>query len=227
MEKRFLELCLEAGLSLPAIGRLTGKLPGTVGYWVKKHGLEANGSAKFSQRGPIDRAVLEEMIDAGLTLREMADRLGTNIKRVHYWVQKHGLKTTGGKRIVAIRLARAEGRSEVMLECPTHGATPFWLGRTGVRCRQCNADGVAKRRRRVKEILVEEAGGACRRCGFNEAQVALEFHHLDPAVKSFGISAAGVTRSLDRQRAEAAKCVLLCANCHAMVEAGVAEVPVE
>jgi predicted HNH restriction endonuclease len=31
----------------------------------------------------------------------------------------------------------------------------------------------------------------------------------------------GVTRSLAAARAEMAKCVLLCANCHAEVEAGI------
>lgn len=111
------------------------------------------------------------------------------------------------------------------LNCPVHGETVFWVGKTHVRCRQCNSAGVAKRRRKVKEILVNEAGGACLRCGFSESNVALEFHHLDPDSKSFAIAAKGVTRSIEALRAEARKCVLLCANCHAMVEAGAADVP--
>ena len=49
---------------------------------------------------------------------------------------------------------------------------------------------------------------------------ALEFHHVNPSSKSFAIAPGGVTRSLDAARSEAAKCVLLCANCHAEVEAG-------
>ncbi len=55
---------------------------------------------------------------------------------------------------------------------------------------------------------------------------ALEFHHIDPATKSFSLSQKGVTRSLAAARAEAAKCVLLCGNCHAEVEAGVTALPV-
>ena len=35
----------------------------------------------------------------------------------------------------------------------------------------------------------------------------------------------GLTRSLKILREEAKKCVLLCANCHAMVESGVATLP--
>jgi hypothetical protein len=34
-----------------------------------------------------------------------------------------------------------------------------------------------------------------------------------------------VTRALAKAREEAAKCVLLCANCHAEVEAGIAQLP--
>jgi hypothetical protein len=41
------------------------------------------------------------------------------------------------------------------------------------------------------------------------------------------MSQRGVTLSLARLRAEARKCVLLCGNCHAEVEAGVANIPIE
>ena len=44
--------------------------------------------------------------------------------------------------------------------------------------------------------------------------------HLDPERKEFGIALRGVARSLERAREEVRKCVLLCANCHAEVEAG-------
>ena len=80
-------------------------------------------------------------------------------------------------------------------------------------------------RRKVKRILVEEAGGACILCGYAECHAALQFHHVDPTQKSFALSRQGVTRSLAKARDEAAKCVLLCANCHAKVEAGLAQLP--
>jgi hypothetical protein len=79
---------------------------------------------------------------------------------------------------------------------------------------------VARRRRKVKTILVAEAGGACMLCGYDRHPGALQFHHRDPAQKRFSLSAQGVTRSLERAREEARKCALLCANCHAEVEAG-------
>ncbi len=72
----------------------------------------------------------------------------------------------------------------------------------------------------VKQILVEDAGGRCINCGYDRCAAALTFHHLVPAEKSYTLSHRGVTRSLAEARLEARKCVLLCANCHAEVEAG-------
>ena len=86
---------------------------------------------------------------------------------------------------------------------------------------------VARRRRKIKEILVSEAGGACRLCGYDRYAGALQFHHLDPENKTFQLAGRGLTRSLSIVRQEAKKCVLLCANCHAEVEGGIAILPVE
>lgn len=113
-------------------------------------------------------------------------------------------------------------------ECPRHGHTRFHLRRDlSYRCGRCSSEAVSRRRRRVKEVLIKEAGGRCVICGYARYAGALEFHHRDPATKSFELSSQGVTRSLDKARAEAAKCVLLCANCHAEVEAAIVPVPDE
>ncbi len=85
-------------------------------------------------------------------------------------------------------------------------------------------DRVSAWRRRTKAMLVEEAGGCCQICSYAKHQAAMQFHHLDPSQKSFALSLRGITRSIDALRREAKKCVLLCANCHAMVEVGAARV---
>ena len=86
---------------------------------------------------------------------------------------------------------------------------------------------VSEWRRRVKRRLVERAGGACELCGFDDHPAALHFHHLDPASKAFSISREGTTRSYAEVEAEADECVLVCANCHAKIEAGAAERSIE
>lgn len=89
------------------------------------------------------------------------------------------------------------------------------------RCKTCMGGYVKTRQQKVKAILVEEAGGCCKICGYNAYQGALQFHHIDPSTKEFALQ-SGVTKSLDKMRKEASKCVLLCANCHSEVEAGLA-----
>lgn len=74
-------------------------------------------------------------------------------------------------------------------------------------------------------LLVQEAGGRCVLCGYDASLAALHFHHRDPREKRFALAAGGTTLALDTLRLEARKCVLLCANCHAEVEAGVATLP--
>ena len=43
---------------------------------------------------------------------------------------------------------------------------------------------------------------------------ALEFHHIDPNQKDYGIGAKGYTRSIEKNKEEVDKCILVCANCH-------------
>jgi hypothetical protein len=92
-------------------------------------------------------------------------------------------------------------------ECALHGVTEFWLEARGIyRCLRCRSEAVSRRRRRMKEILVREAGGRCSICGYDRYLGALQFHHRDDASKEFGLGDRGLTRSLDTVRAEAQKC---------------------
>ena len=110
--------------------------------------------------------------------------------------------------------------------CRTHGLTEFVLeGRGYYRCKECRKRRVIEWRRRTKQRLIDEAGGACRLCGYDRYGGALHFHHVNPSTKEFGISRWGFSRSIEKARKEAAKCILLCSNCHAEVEAGVATLP--
>jgi 5-methylcytosine-specific restriction endonuclease McrA len=110
---------------------------------------------------------------------------------------------------------------EVQRRCKTHGITTFILeGRGYYRCKTCRKERVAQWRRRAKLRLVEEAGGRCVLCGYDRYSGALHFHHIDPSQKRFGLGARGRARAIATLREEAAKCVLLCSNCHAEVEWG-------
>jgi len=77
----------------------------------------------------------------------------------------------------------------------------------------------------MKQTLVEEAGVACRVCGYRRDARALHFHHLEPSLKWHELNAKGVAMALEKLRAEARKGILLCANCEAEVEAGLITLP--
>ncbi len=86
---------------------------------------------------------------------------------------------------------------------------------------------VIKRRKKIKQLSIEYKGGKCQLCGYNRCEAALELHHLNPLTKSFGIGEKGYTRAWTKVRAELDKCILLCANCHREVEAGILQLPGE
>jgi len=220
VDRDSLALLLAQGHSLAEIGRRFGRDESTVGYWVKKHGLQAVNGDKHAARGGLGRELLATLIDEGLSVRAISARTGFAATSVRYWIRRHGLTSAAASRRDEGRRAKQSGFARVVMECPTHGKTEFSLeGRGAYRCLRCRNDRVAARRRRVKAILVAEAGGACVRCGYDRYAGALHFHHRDPATKEFAIANQGITRSLAAMRAEAAKCDLLCANCHAEIEA--------
>ena len=77
-----------------------------------------------------------------------------------------------------------------------------------------HAQAVTIKRRAIKKMLIERAGGKCAICGYDKCVRALEFHHLDPNKKDFGISKT-LTKNIQTLKDEVDKCILLCSNCHA------------
>jgi IS30 family transposase len=55
MDREQLRAWLAEGLSLAEIAARVERDPTTVGYWVRKHGLSANGSLKHTSRGESTR----------------------------------------------------------------------------------------------------------------------------------------------------------------------------
>ena len=84
---------------------------------------------------------------------------------------------------------------------------------------------VSKRRKRLKEMAVELKGSACLFCNYHRCIGALEFHHVKEKEKSFDLSTRGLTRSWEKIKNELDKCVLVCANYHREIHAGLLQLP--
>jgi transposase len=226
MERERLAAELETGRSIEAIARATGRAPSTVAYWVNKHGLASRHAARHAARGGLAREQLEPLVERGMSIRQIAAELGVSYSTVRHWLARYDLITPRARRLAETAAARESGAEIAPATCPRHGRTSFAVTSDGrYRCLKCRSEAVVARRRRVKQRLVEAAGGRCVLCGYDRSAAALQFHHTDPAAKAFGIAGRGVARSLEAALAEARKCVLLCATCHAEVEAGVATLP--
>lgn len=113
-------------------------------------------------------------------------------------------------------IAPANGRTLVCKQCGRAYEYDRRKGHTTTRCNSCSVNG---RRFEKKQRAVDYLGGKCVVCGYARSVVALQFHHREATEKEFAISGsharswASILRELD-------KCVLLCANCHAELHAG-------
>lgn len=113
----------------------------------------------------------------------------------------------------------------VLKECKKHGLTEYILRADGrYRCKKCASEAVQKRREKIKLLAIEYKGGKCEICSYNKCQQALEFHHIDPDKKDFGIGEKGYTRSIESVKKEVDKCILVCANCHREIHAGLIDI---
>lgn len=87
-------------------------------------------------------------------------------------------------------------------------------GRLQCRCKKChNAVGKARYAAAKKIINAIKLEKGCKRCGWNSDPVALDFHHRDRASKLFRL-AGHMNGNIQTLMREAAKCDVLCANCH-------------
>jgi hypothetical protein len=202
--------------------------PSTVSYHLRKHGLVPVGHDVHAPNQKVDPDRLRELMADGATVRAAATYFGVGYSTIRYWLKKLDIETARMKRLRESKEAIEARRTRVVLTCPDHGEVEFIRRPDGnYRCGKCRTASVSAWRRRVKRKLIERAGGRCVLCGYDRHPAALHFHHLDPATKSFVLSRHGVTRSFNEAVAEADKCMLLCGNCHAEVEAGHVNLPAD
>jgi transposase-like protein len=142
MDRPWLAAQLESGRSIEAIAAEVGRHPSTVAYWVNKHGLVSGFTARHAPKRPVTREELQTLVDDGLTLQQLGERLGVGSAAVRHWLRKFGMRTAR---------ARAEslgepGAREVLRSCRNHGFTVFVISARGDRYR-CKRVGRTRCRR--------------------------------------------------------------------------------
>jgi hypothetical protein len=81
-----------------------------------------------------------------------------------------------------------------------------------------NPQNVINFRKRIKIALVKACGEKCQYCNQTFEPYVYDFHHKNPEEKNFGIAGQGITHSKADVAKEAKKCIMVCANCHRIIE---------
>ena len=72
---------------------------------------------------------------------------------------------------------------------------------------------------KTKQWAMDYKGGKCVRCGVSDLPLpCYQFHHIDRNVKEYNPGRLIVGKPNDKLKKELAKCILVCANCHAIIE---------
>jgi hypothetical protein len=119
---------------------------------------------------------------------------------------------------------------EITRNCKHHGDTIFTKTKRSrgdyYECRACNTKRRTNWRLQKKQEIAELYGGKCQCCGYDKCIQAIDFHHIDPKTKKFGINNALKNRSVGMKEVfeELKGCIMVCANCHRELEAGLIDI---
>ena len=75
---------------------------------------------------------------------------------------------------------------------------------------------------RAIKIIFEAKRGGCVLCGYNKCSNALDFHHINPSQEKKAKKSFRILR-IKSLIAEINKCIVVCANCHREIHAGIVE----
>lgn len=160
---------------------------------------------------------LQSIINSGLSMQKIANHFNIKITTVQYYMNKYNLKTLRAIELQNIQNIENHTYCKSCNKIKPNEEFYFNTKRNKISgyCRICENSRNKNSLRYTKQLCVDYKGGSCANCGYNKCLGALEFHHLDPSQKEFGISNyRSYTTLNDNIKKELDKCILLCANCH-------------
>lgn len=157
---------------------------------------------------------LEKLVKEGLSTYKIATTLQCSQTNVRHWLRKYKLTTS--------HTANRESGNVCKCGATLKGRQTHYCSN---RCKyivnkiQHKADTYEHQKVRGehrKLELISKHGGACKKCGYCKNYAALVFHHRDASNKVFNLDIRKCSNTnLKTLNEEAAKCDLLCSNCHA------------
>ncbi|WP_106381129.1 hypothetical protein [Abditibacterium utsteinense] len=152
----------------------------------------------------LDEAQLRALVARGLSSSQIAVEVGCSHLSVRRALKKYGLETSSQPTFLC-------------LKCGTTDASKFVNHKQT--CRECHASQISKKHGDARAQAVAQLGGQCLHCGYDEFEVALDVHQVDPTIKDPNFAAMRGWNSKEIEK-ELRGCVLLCKNCHAAIHAG-------
>ena len=141
---------------------------------------------------------LAQLVEEGLTQRQIAQTLGVSQTTIRYWLNKFELTTR---------------KKYQCRHCGETRKSKFSAGRF-TSCKKCRSRRQVDRYISYKQKAIEYKGGECIHCGYNKNIAALDFHHRDPQKKDPDWKLLR-HRKFETILRELDKCDLVCKNCHA------------
>jgi DNA-binding CsgD family transcriptional regulator len=166
-----------------------------------------------------------ELRNEGKTYKEICKELDCAMSTVSYHCKIHKLaghsdRLTQEQKVELQKLYDEIGNLKKVARIKGHA---YETVRKYVKCNKkintfTRSESVIEWRKRTKQKLIEYKGGECELCGYKKSSRALQFHHLNPEEKDFGISGKSV--SFEKLKVEVDKCILVCSNCHSEIHDG-------
>ena len=219
MEREWLAERLAGGASIEAIAREVGRGPVHRVVLGRKHGLTSSHAPRTPHAAD-RRELLAEIVGCELSIRDMAEMLERS--------PDHRPALAATPRVETPHMARIDwqcrargGGGDRRAAVPAARLTRHVRRQDGFRCARCRVEHVADKRRRIKRHSCSKpVDGAS--CAATTAASRPFSSTMSTRHEGFALSQAACRARSPQARAEAAKCVLLCANCHAEVEGGFA-----
>lgn len=182
-------------------------------------------------RTDITKEMLSAYTEKGVSSYIIANNIGVPVSTVKFWLKKFQLKIVpcSGKNCLPNGIISKNEEENTHYKCARckeiqliNKENFYFKKNSKVHswCRKCNDKYALHKIRDVKLRCVQYKGGKCTMCGYNKYLGSLDFHHIDPSIKDYNISKLR-TYCWENIKKELDKCVLLCANCHREVHAGV------